>query len=335
MFQLKVATMQDAASTIFNLQPKKPHTRTRSPLQVFKSVSRLADHPGDEVWFNNNHHEVPRARVYQPVPVGRSFYRIKRALPSANSPTIQEVDAALSKMAEALPSQLAVASMQMSDENVQPQQQAVRVDNGAQLTNTPVVQPREAEQEPSTHPATPLGNLSTTPNLPAFQACPPTPNTTDSSTSLSGVVELFSTPEQGLLPQPPAAPGKRGRRLKKPPVEISSLRRSKRQACSRLKHLPAIDRANHVLCRRLGYIKDDLTPVEQAIQEFLASFKGPLPQFIVEALTAVFHLDDDDIGSATAALIKLGRSAARKWPTKVPNMLLIMQTHLLQWGNYL
>lgn len=47
-------------------------------------------------------------------------------------------------------------------------------------------------------------------------------------------------------------------------------------------------------------------PEEQAIQEFVASFKGPMPQFIVAALTALFRLDDDDICSATAALIKLG-----------------------------
>ncbi|CAN6382053.1 unnamed protein product [Urochloa humidicola] len=115
---------------------------------------------------------------------------------------------------------------------------------------------------------------------------------------------------QGLLSQPPAVPGKRGRRLKKPPVAISSLRRSKRQAVSKLKHLPAEQRASHVLCRRLGYIKDDLSPAEQAIQEFVASFKGPMPEFIVGGLTAMFRLDDDDISNATAVLIRLGGQEA-------------------------
>jgi hypothetical protein len=86
----------------------------------------------------------------------------------------------------------------------------------------------------------------------------------------------------------------------------ASLRRSKRQAASRLKHLTVEQRANIVLCRRLGYIKDDLWLAEQAIQDFVASFKGPMPQFIVAALTALFRLDDDGICSATAALIRMG-----------------------------
>jgi hypothetical protein len=59
------------------------------------------------------------------------------------------------------------------------------------------------------------------------------------------------------------------------------LRRSKRQAASRLKHLTVEQRANIILCRRLVYIKDDHSLAEQAIQEFVASFKGPMPQFIV------------------------------------------------------
>ncbi|CAN6343234.1 unnamed protein product [Urochloa humidicola] len=75
---------------------------------------------------------------------------------------------------------------------------------------------------------------------------------------------------------------------------------------SRLKHLPAEERANHVLCKRLGYIKDDLTPAEQAIQEFIATFKGPMPQHIVAGLTAMFRLDDEDVRNATMALVKLG-----------------------------
>jgi hypothetical protein len=74
-----------------------------------------------------------------------------------------------------------------------------------------------------------------------------------------------------------------------------------------LKHLTAEQRASVVLCRRLGYIKnDDLSLAEHAIQEFVASFKGPMPQFIVAALTALFRLDEDDLRAATTALIEIG-----------------------------
>ncbi|CAL5042802.1 unnamed protein product [Urochloa decumbens] len=297
MFHLKTATKQDAADKTFNQQSRKPATSTRTPLHVFQSVSRLADHPGDEAWFgyNNNHYEVPRARVHPPVPIGRAFYRIKRALPSANSPTIQEVDAALSKLATAEPPLPADAHQETEHEDNEPVQR-----------DAEVLQPLQAEHVLNIQPETPPGNISITPNQHTTHVCSSTLNTPNTWANQSGVAELFSTPDQGLLPQPPAAPGKRGRRLKKPPVEIGSLRRSKRQACSRLKHLPAAERANHVLCRRLGYIKDDITPAEQAIQEFISTFKGPMPQYIVAALTAVFHLDDDDISRASAALIKLG-----------------------------
>ncbi|CAO2185321.1 unnamed protein product [Urochloa humidicola] len=134
-----------------------------------------------------------------------------------------------------------------------------------------------------------------------------------------GIADLFSTPEQGILAQPPSASLKKGRRLKKQPVKVSSLRRSKRQACSKLKHIPAEERANYVLCKRLGYIKDDLTPAEQAIQEFVASFRGPMPQFIVAGLTALFGLDDDDICNATEALIRLGGPEAAEGLPEVNN----------------
>lgn len=82
-------------------------------------------------------------------------------------------------------------------------------------------------------------------------------------------------------------------------MEIATLRRSKRQACSKIRHLSTEEKANHVLCRRLGYIKDDITPVEEAIREFVATFQGPMTQYITKAMTALFHLDDDDIARAT------------------------------------
>ncbi|CAN6356073.1 unnamed protein product [Urochloa humidicola] len=309
MFHLKVATMGDVVDKRFNnLKPAAPTVTTRSPLQLFDNISHLVDEIGDEARLNNCYFEVPRARVHPPVPVGHVFYRIKNTLPCFNSPTIQEVDAALSKMAGepvlpgGEPTQPDDALELGNAENVASTQQLQHEDVQHQLQHDGV-------QHLNTSPTAATCDINITPTPPPTQVCPATPSTINTYANLSGMADLFSTPEQGLLPQPPAAPGKRGRRLKKSPVQIPSLRRSKRQACSRLRHLPVQERANHVLCKRLGYIKDDLTPAEQAIQEFIATFKGLMPQYIVAGLTSMFRLDDDDICRATTALIKHGGPA--------------------------
>ena len=62
------------------------------------------------------------------------------------------------------------------------------------------------------------------------------------------------------------------------------------------------ERASHVLCHWLGYIKDDLTPAEQAIKDFVANFNGPLPQHIMAALSCLFWLDDEDLMKWNKAL---------------------------------
>ncbi|CAO2039753.1 unnamed protein product [Urochloa humidicola] len=314
MLQLRVATMGDVASKVSHLKQAAPTPTTRSPVQLFSNVSRLADEPGGEAWFGDRSFEIPRARVHPPIPVGRTFYRIKQSLPCFNSPTIQEVEAALSKMAgePEQPTADQGLNTDLEQPTNEPRQLGVVEQTISQLMQ------HEGGQQPNASPNAAACNINvlsatspapvcrTTPAPSTAPVCLTTPATTNTCTGLSGVADLFSTPEQGLLLQPPPAPGKRGRRLKKSPVQISGLRHSKRQACSRLKHLPAEERANHVLCKRLGYIKDDLTPAEQAIQEFIATFKGPMPQHIVAGLTAMFRLDDEDICNATMALVKLG-----------------------------
>lgn len=55
------------------------------------------------------------------------------------------------------------------------------------------------------------------------------------------------------------------------------------------------ERANHILCRHLGYIMDDTTPAEEAIRDFITTFQGPMPQYIIKAMIALFHLEDGDL----------------------------------------
>ncbi|CAO2209962.1 unnamed protein product [Urochloa humidicola] len=307
------ATDDNDKNKTFNLHGTRRNKPTpRSP------VSRLANSPGDEAWVDypgNPCSKVPTAaaRPTRPmVPVRRAFYRIKNDLRCTNAPSVQEVDDALLKF------QKDMATLDEHDQHIE---------HGHEVNNdvpSAVVTVQEHQlPDPELHTETPefqvQGNDrgTTTPPTPP-QARPPSP-TTPATETCTGIAELFTTPTQSILPQPGSASIKRGRRLKKQPVAIEGLRRSKRQACSRLKHLSAAERANHVLCRRLGYIKDDLTPTEQAVQEFVASFKGPMPQFIVAALTAVFHLDDDDVCRATSTLLKIGGPEAFEGLQETPD----------------
>jgi hypothetical protein len=150
-----------------------------------------------------------------------------------------------------------------------------------------------------------VADLFASPEQSLLQHAPATSAIVDGTLQFS-VADLFASPEQSLLQHAPSTSPKRGRHVKKSVATTAGLRQSKRQAASRLKHLMVEQRANIVLCRRLGYIKDDLSLAKQAIQDFIASFKGLMPQFIIAALTALFRLDDDDICSATAALIRMG-----------------------------
>jgi hypothetical protein len=287
MFQLKVATMQEASSKILNMQPPTLQASPRSPLQLFNSFARLMDEQGGDACFNNPDAspslEVHPTHNPQLIPVNNVFHRLKRDL-SSTPPSIQQVDNALTNLLEDL--------VQLSKNNA--------------MSALAALQGHSPTEELQPAPATPSA-LATTGQ--AAQVCQISPGAAASPNTghLFGVVDLFVTPSQGLLQQQPPAYPNRGRHVKKLITTTVCLRRSKRQAVSRLRHLSAEQRANVVLCRRLGYIKDDdLSLAEQAIQEFVASFKGPMPPSIVAGLTALFHLDDDEVCNVTESLIRMG-----------------------------
>ncbi|KAG2548724.1 hypothetical protein PVAP13_9KG227100 [Panicum virgatum] len=68
--------------------------------------------------------------------------------------------------------------------------------------------------------------------------------------------------------------------------------------------MPVTERAQHNLCRKLGLTDDDYTPIEEVLREFMAMFRGPLPDNIVAALTTIFCLDDDDTDLLDEALLQ-------------------------------
>jgi hypothetical protein len=89
---------------------------------------------------------------------------------------------------------------------------------------------------------------------------------------------------------------------------MSKVRRSARLA--KKPAMPAVERAQRNLWRKLGVPDDEFRPIEEILQEFIAMFSGPLPGNIVDAMTALFGLDDDDDDILTNALIEHAGEAA-------------------------
>nr|TKW21397.1 hypothetical protein SEVIR_4G161501v2 [Setaria viridis] len=71
---------------------------------------------------------------------------------------------------------------------------------------------------------------------------------------------------------------------------MSTVRCSARLATRR--PMPAMQQAQHNLCKKLGLLTDEMQPIEVELQEFLSMFQGPVPQDIIVALTAIFNLND-------------------------------------------
>jgi hypothetical protein len=46
-----------------------------------------------------------------------------------------------------------------------------------------------------------------------------------------------------------------------------------------------------------------LHPINLVLRDYLDMFKGPLPPHVIDALTAIFRLDDDDTEVLDAALL--------------------------------
>lgn len=55
--------------------------------------------------------------------------------------------------------------------------------------------------------------------------------------------------------------------------------------------MPAIERAQRNLWRKLGVGDDEFAPIEQVLQDFISMFQEALPEFIIGAMTAIFDLD--------------------------------------------
>jgi Tfp pilus assembly PilM family ATPase len=76
------------------------------------------------------------------------------------------------------------------------------------------------------------------------------------------------------------------------------------------KTAPVAKRAEAVLCRGLGIIKDGEVVTEQAMAEFAARFQGQVTQEVIDAMKVLFNIATEDEDEVDQALIQGGGAAA-------------------------
>ena len=89
--------------------------------------------------------------------------------------------------------------------------------------------------------------------------------------------------------------------------------------------MTTMQRAQRNLCRKLGLLNDDLLPVENALQEFLAMFQGPLRHYVVATLTAAFNLNDDGTEELDEALAAVAGDAVDDLQDEAANLQVLAQ----------
>ncbi|KAG2598126.1 hypothetical protein PVAP13_5KG528900 [Panicum virgatum] len=82
---------------------------------------------------------------------------------------------------------------------------------------------------------------------------------------------------------------------------MSSARRSARLSTTH--RMTQMQRAQCNLCRKLELLTEELEPIEAALQEFIATFNGPLPAEVAAALNEMFNLDDGEAEVMDSTLI--------------------------------
>lgn len=231
------------------------------------------------------------------IPVPRVLSRINTAM----KPSVEEVDRALQDLQV---STTAVATAAVSPEG-NPQAEggdlnlvwALRPgDIVANEAAAPAAQPTSLEPGPRDVGGPVDGSLGLQPDIaPAESGAAPvvlgigdTQATQPSDEQRHAAVDdLFVTPPQPLMQLQP----QRCHRQRQV-FDMTAVRRSARLA--KRPAMPAVERAQRNLCRKLGLTDDDLKPIEEILKSFISTFLGPLPEHIVVAPTTLFNLEDDD-----------------------------------------
>ncbi|CAO2144644.1 unnamed protein product [Urochloa humidicola] len=111
------------------------------------------------------------------------------------------------------------------------------------------------------------------------------------------VDDLFASPARAILQQ---APSRRPRQRRT--FDMTAVRHSARLA--KKPALPSLTKAQNNLYRKLGLPADEIAPIEQVLQQYIDTIDGPLPEYIIAALTAFLDLDDETAEAMTEALLQ-------------------------------
>lgn len=70
--------------------------------------------------------------------------------------------------------------------------------------------------------------------------------------------------------------------LQRPTFDKTNVRRSNR--LGKKPAIPAVERVQWNMCRKLGHTTDELTPSEEVLRKFITTFHGPLPAHVIDAM---------------------------------------------------
>ena len=205
--------------------------------------------------------------MFDDIPVPLVFERLKGALQG----TTDEQEPTVEMVGAAL-DRLEVAARQGHDEPIMPMLPASLLDADVDTTAAP-----------------------------AASAAAGTPTQNDRPPEMA-LDSFFATPPRPAVLAMPQVQRKAPARPRRS-YDMSNVRRSARLA--KKPALPAVQRAQVNLCRKLGLVSDEHVPVEQILAEYVAMYNGPLPSQIVAALSSVFGLDDDLTDQLDGAMLEL------------------------------
>lgn len=139
-----------------------------------------------------------------------------------------------------------------------------------------------------------------------------------SPTCLSSTVgTLFRAGQQPLLTPPLSSPPVRPQRHRKTLAGVGimrtvafSLRRTSAPLKAKRKAAPVAKVAEAVVCRGLGIIKDGEEVTEQAMEEFVAHFKGQVHEDVIKAMRMLFKVDTPEEEEVDRVLLMQGGVAA-------------------------
>ncbi|CAO2147682.1 unnamed protein product [Urochloa humidicola] len=115
--------------------------------------------------------------------------------------------------------------------------------------------------------------------------------------NIYGLDGLFCTPPPPIVNRPPARRPRQRRTF-----NMAAVRRSEQLA--KKPSMPAVERAQRNLYRKLGLAEDEVAPLEEVLADFIAMFTGPLPEHIIVALTTIFGLEDEGEDMLNEALLE-------------------------------